>query len=296
MMHTNHGTMTTPEETLAALCAWCLQKHGNQAKLVRHLGCSKQAVSDWIRGISSPDLETAERISDFLSKEVHATFIREIQSTMGLLQLNSEQGSDHPLTMPRDAQRITPGEKGVLNLIGRNLRKEFKLVGLDQTPGFDAMDFIKGAWQACADIGLIEEPHGEEDEISQKNRDFIEKWWPGLKIRLVEKASMPQNGQKPDHTYAKRAVYEIYETHLRPEADNQMSQLAADIIQSKEEIKRNVQKQIEQKEQELRDLKAILRSVKEQIRSLKGEGFLDQIGLSRSKPRSHALRPRSDEQ
>ncbi|WAA10303.1 helix-turn-helix transcriptional regulator [Fervidibacillus albus] len=56
-----------------------IEKGLSQSDLASQLGCSKQAVSNWETGYSTPPLATALKISDVLGKDVKFLFSNEVQ-------------------------------------------------------------------------------------------------------------------------------------------------------------------------------------------------------------------------
>jgi transcriptional regulator with XRE-family HTH domain len=51
------------------LKAWCDEKYGRRAELARKLGVSRQLVSDWFAGRTTPTLDAGLQIQELLRKE-----------------------------------------------------------------------------------------------------------------------------------------------------------------------------------------------------------------------------------
>jgi len=61
-----------PEETdklIGELRAWCDQEVGRRVQIAKHLGTSRQRISDWLGGRKSPTLEQGLKLQAFLKKQ-----------------------------------------------------------------------------------------------------------------------------------------------------------------------------------------------------------------------------------
>jgi hypothetical protein len=75
-------TMVHDEEIqnmLNDLKAWAGEEHGRNAELARTFGVSKQLVSDWFSGHSTPTWATGLKIQAFLKKQRRRTRKRGVE-------------------------------------------------------------------------------------------------------------------------------------------------------------------------------------------------------------------------
>jgi predicted transcriptional regulator len=57
------------EKLVRALREWCDEKYGRRAELARMLGVSRQLVSDWFAGRTTPTLDAGLQLQEFLKKQ-----------------------------------------------------------------------------------------------------------------------------------------------------------------------------------------------------------------------------------
>lgn len=58
-----------------------IEKGLSQSEVALMLGCSKQAVSNWETGYSTPPLQTALKLSEILGKSVEFLFSQKVQDS-----------------------------------------------------------------------------------------------------------------------------------------------------------------------------------------------------------------------
>jgi len=57
------------ENLIAQLKAWCDEKYGRRAEVARMIGVSRQLVSDWFAGRTTPTLDAGLKLQAFLKKQ-----------------------------------------------------------------------------------------------------------------------------------------------------------------------------------------------------------------------------------
>jgi predicted transcriptional regulator len=57
------------EKLVSELREWCDEKYGRRAELARMLGVSRQLVSDWFAGRTTPTLDAGLQLQEFLKKQ-----------------------------------------------------------------------------------------------------------------------------------------------------------------------------------------------------------------------------------
>jgi predicted transcriptional regulator len=57
------------EKLVGELREWCDEKYGRRAELARMLGVSRQLVSDWFAGRTTPTLDAGLQLQEFLKKQ-----------------------------------------------------------------------------------------------------------------------------------------------------------------------------------------------------------------------------------
>ena len=57
------------EKLVGELREWCDEKYGRRAELARMLGVSRQLVSDWFAGRTTPTLDAGLHLQAFLKKQ-----------------------------------------------------------------------------------------------------------------------------------------------------------------------------------------------------------------------------------